>query len=108
MDGVPSVEQLTDIMLETVRRNTFREDVYIRPSLYKSAKAIGIRLHHLEHELYVITVPFGNYMDTEKGVRLIDSVVARNADEALPARSKSLRVREHGLAEVRSGAQRLR
>ena len=84
----PVGEQLMDIILETVRRNAFREDVYIRPSLYKSTKAIGVRLHHLEHELDVITVPFGNYIDTEKGVRLMTSSWRRNADEALPARGK--------------------
>ena len=88
MDDVPSTEQLSDIILETVRRNAFREDVYIRPSFYKSTRAIGVRLHHLEHELYVITVPFGNYIDTEKGVRLMTSSWRRNADEALPARGK--------------------
>jgi branched-chain amino acid aminotransferase len=88
MDDVPSTEQLSDIILETVRRNGFREDVYIRPSFYKSTRAIGVRLHHLEHELYVITVPFGNYIDTEKGVRLMTSSWRRNADEALPARGK--------------------
>jgi branched-chain amino acid aminotransferase len=88
MDDVPSTEQLSDIILETLRRNAFREDVYIRPSFYKSTRAIGVRLHHLDHELYVITVPFGNYIDTEKGVRLMTSSWRRNADEALPARGK--------------------
>jgi branched-chain amino acid aminotransferase len=88
MDDVPSTQELSDIILETVRRNAFREDVYIRPSFYKSTRAIGVRLHHLEHELYVITVPFGNYIDTEKGVRLMTSSWRRNADEALPARGK--------------------
>src|SRR4029079_18212333 len=58
MDDVPSTEQLSDIILETVRRNGFREDVYIRPSFYKSTRAIAVRLHHLEPELYVITLPF--------------------------------------------------
>src|SRR4051794_19517089 len=88
MDDVPSVDQLTGLIVETVRRNDFREDVYIRPSFYKSTKAIGVRLHHLEHELYILTVPFGNYIDTEKGVRLMTSSWRRNADEALPARGK--------------------
>ena len=77
-----------EIVLETVRRNHFREDVYIRPSFYKSTKAIGVRLHHLDHELYVITTPFGNYIDIEKGVRVMTSTWRRNADEALPARGK--------------------
>jgi branched-chain amino acid aminotransferase len=88
MDGVPSVDELVGIILETVRRNAFREDVYIRPSFYKSTRAIGVRLHHLDHELYVITIPFGNYIDTDNGVRIMTSSWRRNADEALPARGK--------------------
>jgi len=88
MDGLPSVDELSAIILETVRRNQFQEDVYIRPSFYKSTKAIGVRLHHLDHELYVIATPFGNYIDIEKGVRIMTSSWRRNADEALPARGK--------------------
>lgn len=88
MDPVPSVDELASIVTETVRRNRFTEDVYIRPSFYKSTRAIGVRLHDLEHELYVITVPFGNYIEIEKGVRLQTSSWRRNADEALPARGK--------------------
>jgi branched-chain amino acid aminotransferase len=88
MDDVPSVDELTGLIVETVRRNGFREDAYIRPSFYKSTRAIGVRLHDLEHELYIITLPFGNYIDTDKGVRLMTSSWRRNADEALPARGK--------------------
>ncbi len=88
MDPVPSAEELVAIITETVRRNHFTEDVYIRPSFYKSTRAIGVRLHHLDHQLYVIAVPFGNYIDIEKGVRLQTSSWRRNADEALPARGK--------------------
>ncbi len=88
MEDLPSVDELVEIVLETVRRNHDREDVYVRPSFYKSTKAIGVRLHHLEHQLYVITSPFGNYIDTEKGVRVMTSTWRRNADEALPARGK--------------------
>ncbi|HEX7222680.1 MAG TPA: aminotransferase class IV, partial [Candidatus Limnocylindrales bacterium] len=61
---------------------------YIRPSFYKSTKAIGVRLHHLDNELYIIAIPFGNYIDTEAGVRVMTSSWRRNADEALPARGK--------------------
>jgi branched-chain amino acid aminotransferase len=88
MKDVPSVDELTRLIVETIRRNGFREDVYVRPSFYKSTKAIGVRLHHLENELYIITIPFGNYIDTEKGVRVMSSSWRRNADEALPARGK--------------------
>ncbi len=88
MDSVPSTDELMKIVVETVRRNDFREDVYIRPSFYKSTRAIGVRLHHLDNELYVLTLPFGNYIDIEHGVRLMTSSWRRNADEALPARGK--------------------
>ncbi len=88
MEGLPSVDELVSIVVETARRNAFREDIYIRPSYYKSTRAIGVRLHHLDHELYVITTPFGNYIDVEKGVRIMTSTWRRNADEALPARGK--------------------
>ena len=47
-----------------------------------------MRLHDLEHELYIIALPFGNYIDTDNGVRLMTSSWRRNADEALPARGK--------------------
>ena len=88
MKDVPSVDELTRLIVETVRRNGFREDVYIRPSFYKSTSAIGVRLHDLDNELYIIALPFGNYIDTEAGVRVMTSTWRRNADEALPARGK--------------------
>jgi branched-chain amino acid aminotransferase len=88
MKDVPSVDELTRLIVETVRRNGFREDVYIRPSFYKSTAAIGVRLHDLENQLYIIALPFGNYIDTESGVRVMTSTWRRNADEALPARGK--------------------
>jgi len=88
MKDVPSVDELTRLIVETVRRNAFREDVYIRPSFYKSTKAIGVRLHELDNELYIVALPFGNYIDTESGVRVMTSSWRRNADDALPARGK--------------------
>src|SRR5919109_4849377 len=67
IDDVPSVDELTGLIVETVRRNDFHEDVYIRPSFYKSTRAIGVRLHELDHQLDIITLPFGNYVDIENG-----------------------------------------
>jgi branched-chain amino acid aminotransferase len=88
MQDVPSVDELTRLIVETVRRNGFREDVYIRPSFYKSTSAIGVRLHDLDNQLYIIALPFGNYIDTDSGCRVMTSTWRRNADEALPARGK--------------------
>ena len=51
MDDIPSVDELIGLIVETVRRNGFHSDAYIRPSFYKSTRAIGVRLHELAHEL---------------------------------------------------------
>jgi len=88
MKDVPSVDELTGLIVETVRRNGFRQDAYVRPSFYKSTRAIGVRLHDLDNQLYVVALPFGNYIDTEAGVRVMTSSWRRNADDALPARGK--------------------
>ena len=88
MDDIPSVDELIGLIVETVRRNGFQSDAYIRPSFYKSTRAIGVRLHELAHELYIVAVPFGNYIDTENGVRVMTSSWRRNPDDALPARGK--------------------
>ena len=88
MENLPSTDELVALVVETATRNGFREDAYIRPCFYKSSRAIGVRLHHLEHELVIFAVPFGNYIDVDKGVRLMTSSWRRNADDALPARGK--------------------
>jgi branched-chain amino acid aminotransferase len=88
MEPIPSADELVSIITEVVRRNDFHEDAYIRPSFYKSTRAIGVRLHHLEHDLCVVALPFGNYIETEAGIRVMTSSWRRNVDEALPARGK--------------------
>jgi branched-chain amino acid aminotransferase len=82
------VDELVRIVVETVRRNGFREDAYIRPCYYKSGESIGVRLHNLPHQLTVLALPFGNYVDTDNGLRVMTSTWRRNADDALPARGK--------------------
>lgn len=88
MNDLPSTDALVKLVIETASRNGLREDLYIRPCFYKSSRSVGVRLHHLEHELVIFAVPFGNYIDIDKGVRLMTSSWRRNADEALPARGK--------------------
>lgn len=88
MKDLPPVDELVRIVVETTRRNGFQEDVYIRPCFYLSGRSVGVRLHNLPHELVVFAVPFGNYVDVTKGIRIMTSSWRRNADDALPARGK--------------------
>jgi branched-chain amino acid aminotransferase len=88
MYDLPPVDELVRIVVETIRRNGFRGDAYIRPCFYKSGTSIGVRLHDLPHAFVVVALPFGNYIDTENGVRVMTSTWRRNTDDSLPARGK--------------------
>jgi branched-chain amino acid aminotransferase len=83
-----SPEELVDIVVELLRRDAFREDAYIRPIAYKSSESVGVRLHNLESDLTIFAVPFGQYIDTEAGIRAQVSTWRRTDDNAIPARAK--------------------
>ncbi len=88
MDVEQSAEELAQITVELLRRDGLREDVYIRPIVYKSSELIGVRLHNLESDITIFGVPFGQYIDTEGGIRAQVSTWRRTDDNAIPARGK--------------------
>jgi branched-chain amino acid aminotransferase len=81
-------EELADITVELLRRDGLREDVYLRPIVYKSSETIGVRLHNLDADITIFGVPFGQYIDTEGGIRAQVSSWRRTDDNAIPARGK--------------------
>lgn len=82
-----TVDDLGRITLELLRREGYREDVYIRPIAFKSSEEIGVRLHHLESDLAIFAVPFQAYLP-EGGIRAMISSWRRVEDNAIPARAK--------------------
>jgi len=88
MNPLPDVAELRTIIIELLQQNGFKEDVYIRPSVYKSTEAIGVRLHELKNNFYVIAIPFGNYIDIDSGIRCATVATRRTSDLAIPARAK--------------------
>ncbi len=89
MDAIPfSEDEMCDIILEAATRNDYREDVYIRPMIYKSTEAVGVRLHDLDDQFLVFVTPFGAYLDPEAGARCATSSWRRVDDTMIPARAK--------------------
>ncbi len=88
MAELPSVAEFSDIVVEVLRRNGFREDTYVRPSVYKSTQAIGVKLHGLEHDFYVLAIPMGDYIDIDKGIATGTVSWRRTSDVSMPSRSK--------------------
>ena len=88
MEVPQSPEELAEITIELLRRDNLREDVYVRPIIYKSSETIGVRLHNLDADITIFGVPFGQYIDTEGGIRAQVSSWRRTDDNAIPARGK--------------------
>jgi branched-chain amino acid aminotransferase len=88
MEVRQSPEELAELTLELLRRDGLREDVYVRPIIYKSSETIGVRLHNLDADVTIFGVPFGQYIDTEGGIRAQVSTWRRTDDNAIPARGK--------------------
>src|SRR5438445_487237 len=87
--GLPyTADDLVGITLELLRKCNYREDAYVRPIAYKSSPVIGVRLHDLEDSLTVFAVPFGTYIDIDRGISCSVSSWRRTDDNAIPARSK--------------------
>src|SRR6266508_1050612 len=83
-----TVDELVAITVELLRRCGYREDAYVRPVAYKSSPVIGVRLNNLEDGFTVFAVPFGNYIEVDKGIACHVSSWRRVDDNAIPARSK--------------------
>lgn len=81
-------EQMSDLTVELLRREGYREDVYIRPLAYKANEVIGVRLHNLNDEFAAFAAPFGKYIEQQEGAKVCFSSWRRNDDNAIPPRGK--------------------
>ena len=82
-----TIDELCRITVELVERCGFQEDIYIRPLAYKSSEALGVRLHDLESDFVVFAIPWGRYLDVDKG-RCAVSSWRRPDDNVIPPQVK--------------------
>ena len=84
-----SVDELMDITLRLVQKQSFREDVYVRPLAYKSAEQIGVSMTGVPDAVTIFVSPMGNYVDIDRGLSLCVSTWRRTDDNAIPGRAKA-------------------
>jgi branched-chain amino acid aminotransferase len=83
-----SVERLVEAAREILRRNKFEQDCFLRPNVFKSSEEIGVRLTGLRDSVTIHALPFGTYIDVDRGLRCVVSSWRRISDQSLPARAK--------------------
>lgn len=88
-DSGLSLEDYERITVELIQKNQPDSDVYIRPSLYKSNLNITPHLGQTTTAFTVWTIPFGNYLDLSKGLKVIVSNWRRLGDNMIPPRAKA-------------------
>ena len=77
-----------DLTRPLVERCGFREDIYVRPIAYKSDQALGLRIHDLEDDFLIYVIPFGAYLESDKGIRCCISSWTRIDDTMIPPAAK--------------------
>ena len=83
------VDDLCRITVELLQGCGYREDVYIRPLAYKSTEKVAIlKLHELDSDFTLITMPLGSYIEVEGAIRCCTSSWRRIDDTVIPPRVK--------------------
>jgi branched-chain amino acid aminotransferase len=88
MDLPHSGEDMLSGLLELIRAEGHKEDLYIRPLAFYGDEIIGVRLHDLHPEFSMVVMPFGHYVSNEDGMHVTVSSWRRIDDNVIPARGK--------------------
>ena len=83
-----SVQELCDITVDLLKKNNYKTDAYIRPTIYKMAQKVGPGLYDNPDGVLIFTCPLGDYIDTSKGLNVCTSSWRRLEDNAIPPRAK--------------------
>ena len=88
MDIQYDEESLIQLTIDLLRTDEWKEDIYLRPTIYKSDLGIGVRLHDLKDEFSMFVTSFDKYVKNYASAHLTFSSWRRIDDNVIPARGK--------------------
>lgn len=80
--------ELTQVTIDLLRKENYECNLYIRPLIYKSDEIIGVKLHGLQEELSIVSMPFERYVTNDTCAHVTFSSWRRVDDNMIPARGK--------------------
>lgn len=83
-----TMADLIKVTVELVKKNGYKQDVYIRPLAYKSEEKIGLGLIGVEDDFAIFLAPFGNYLDVSAGIKVCISKYRRISEYSMPPGAK--------------------
>ncbi len=81
-------ESLIQLTLDLLRSDNWRQDVYLRPTIYKADLGIGVRLHNLKDEFCMFVIAYEPYVKNDTNAHVTISSWRRIDDNVIPARGK--------------------
>ena len=81
-------ESLIQLTLDVLRTDDWKQDVYLRPTIYKADMGIGVKLHDLKDDFCMFVMKFEKYLKNDTNAHVTFSSWRRIDDNAIPARGK--------------------
>ena len=84
-----TTEELVDHTKTLVQRGDWRQNIYIRPILYKSSDELTPIMHLVKDDFAMYIIPLNDYIDVNRGIKVSISSWCRLSDNQIPARAKA-------------------
>ncbi len=81
-------ESLIQLTLDLLRTDNWKQDIYMRPTFYKSDLGIGVRLHDVKDEFCMFVMAYEKYVQNDDNAHVTFSSWRRIDDNVIPARGK--------------------
>jgi branched-chain amino acid aminotransferase len=81
-------ESLIQLTLDLLRTDNWQQDIYMRPTFYKSDLGIGVRLHDIKNEFCMFVMAYEKYLQNDDNLHVTFSSWRRVDDNVIPARGK--------------------
>ena len=81
-------EALIQLTVDLLRADNWKQDLYMRPTIYKADLGIGVRLHELKDEFCMFVMAYEPYVKNDTNAHVTISSWRRIDDNVIPARGK--------------------
>lgn len=82
-------EEFYNIVAELVKKNDIKEDFYMRPFIFCKEPRISPKKAGLTFDLAIYLLPLADYVNAEKGLKLMSSTYRKYNDSAIPTKAKA-------------------
>jgi len=83
-----SGDELRDIIVRLLQKEEWRQNVYIRPIIYKDDGVFRVQLHDATDKISIFSQPVGDYIKADGALSVGFSTWRRVDDNVIPARGK--------------------